>query len=379
MNTNKILGIFAVLILGAFYLSACQNNVNTTLEDSIAPFAELEPITGAQNATINVNRGDAKGLNSYFALDLSNIQSNGLITEGLTEGWCLDWEKPLRQNNDIHTGMEMYNTFGNSSWKPANYLMNIKDELKAADPDLTYREIQIALWSVIKTPQFNLDEVLSNDRMPRRMMRNGEPNFDVDKVKQIVSRVNSEVSDFKPKLGQIALGYMNHGNDDTQQPVGVPLDGSVWAYSDVNGTVNSEISRQFCGDSEIQANRWGWSNGTFEESSESVSLNLIDSAGGCDINDGKIAGTFTFTYEDGVLNYTVNLTEENVYSEIHIHAGNRVLPLFTGGGPFVYTIDSDEFGYSSSINLPGDDNGKGEFSNEIVGLEGAIYVAVHIK
>lgn len=193
----KITGLFGVFILGILIFGACQNNVNTSIEESVAPYMELQALEGASNVSMTVNKGGVKGFDSYFAFDLQNFQSEGIVKEGLTEGWCVEWNKPIRQNNDVHHGIEMFNTYGSDTWKPANYLMNIKDELKAEDPDLTYKEIQVALWTLIETPAFNLDQVLQDGDMPSRLMKNGKPAFDVDKVKAIYDRVRSEVGQFE--------------------------------------------------------------------------------------------------------------------------------------------------------------------------------------
>jgi hypothetical protein len=206
------------MVAGALFITACQDSVNPSLEESVAPYLELEAIEGASNTNVTVNRGDAHGLDSYFAFDLSNIESNGLIREGVVEGWCLEWNKPIRQNNDVHQGVELYNTYGSSTWKSANYLMTIKKELKANDPDLTYREIQVALWSLIDTPTFNLDEVLQEGRMPSRMISNGQPNFSVKKTKEIVNRVRKEVGNFEYKPGSPIIVFSR--TEDDQQNIG---------------------------------------------------------------------------------------------------------------------------------------------------------------
>jgi hypothetical protein len=207
-----------LMVAGALFITACQDSVNPSLEESVAPYLELEAIEGASNTNVTVNRGDAHGLDSYFAFDLSNIESNGLIREGVVEGWCLEWNKPIRQNNDVHQGVELYNTYGSSTWKSANYLMTIKKELKANDPDLTYREIQVALWSLIDTPTFNLDEVLQEGRMPSRMISNGQPNFSVKKTKEIVNRVRKEVGNFEYKPGSPIIVFSR--TEDDQQNIG---------------------------------------------------------------------------------------------------------------------------------------------------------------
>lgn len=209
INSKRGIVVFMALILGTLYMGACQDNVNTTMEDSVAPYMELQAIEEASNTTITVNQGENKGLDSYFAFDMSNLQSGGIVKEGLTEGWCLEWDKPIRQNNDVHHGIEMFNTFGSTTWKPANYLMNIKDELKAEDPELTFREIQVALWTLIETPSFDLDKALQNGDMPERMMADGQPNFNIDKVKEINSRVRSEVSQFEYNPGSSYILFSN--------------------------------------------------------------------------------------------------------------------------------------------------------------------------
>ena len=211
---NKI-STFAILLLAsALYFTACQDSVNPSLEESVAPYLELEAIEGASNTTVTVNRGAAHGLDSYFSLDLSNFETNGLIGEGVTEGWCLEWNKPIRQNNDVHDGVELFNTFGSDTWKGPNYLMTIKNELKASDPELTYKEIQVALWSLIEEPAFNIDKVLQDGRMPSRLMTNGQPNFDVDKTKQIVNRVRNEVKAYTYEPGGPVLVFALTGGSD---------------------------------------------------------------------------------------------------------------------------------------------------------------------
>lgn len=189
MTTKTIFPITMLLML--FALSSCDNSMNTDIEKSLSPYLELEAIDEASNTTLTIRKGEAAGLDSYFAFDVSNIESNGIISEGLVEGWCLEWDKPIASNNDQHDGVEAYSTFGSEKWKPVNYLMSIKNQLKRNDPSLTYREIQVAIWSLIDVPRFNLDEVLATGRMPSRLIKNGQPNFSVTKVKEIVDHVRS--------------------------------------------------------------------------------------------------------------------------------------------------------------------------------------------
>ena len=190
MKSKSIISITVLLLLlGA--VSSCDNSLNTDIEQTLSPYLELDAIDEASNTTLTIRKGAAAGLDSYFAFDVSNVQTNGIISEGLVEGWCLEWNKPIASNNDRHDGVEAYSTFGSDKWKPVNYLMSIKNKLKREDPSLTYKEIQVSIWSLIDVPQFNLDEVLAAGKMPSRMMSDGRPNFSVSKVKEIVERVRS--------------------------------------------------------------------------------------------------------------------------------------------------------------------------------------------
>lgn len=368
MSKKAFLSLIGVALFSFIFISACENPENS-LEESVAPYLELQAVEGASNASIQVNRGEAKGLDSYFAISLSNINSGGLVSEGLSEGWCLDWSKPIRQNNDIHAGIKMFNTHGSDNWKPANYLMNIKDDLKAEDPTITYREIQVALWSLIEEPAFNIDKALRDGSMPSRMMTNGSPNFNVEKTKQIVNRVRSNVSEFEYKPGTPVIVYSKTSNDE--QPVGGVFGETAWAYSpNSDGSVNSTISTEFCNNGDFQGNRWGWTNGTYSSNSNPVTLDLIAGAGQCDINKGEFVGTFTFTYENGVLNYTLNLSKNNDFSELHIYAGNDKLTLHKNG---TYKTAPGNLGYTKQIS-----SGIGVTTGQINDLSDSIYVAVHL-
>jgi len=366
MSKKTFISLLGVMVFSFIYISACENPGNS-LEESVAPYLELQSVDGASNATITVNRGEAQDLDSYFAIDLSNIDPNGLVTEGMTEGWCLDWGIPIRQNNDVHTGVKMFNTFGSEKWKPANYLMNIKDELQKNDPELTYREIQVALWSLIEVPAFDMDKALSEGTMPSRMMKNASPNFDVDKTKQIVNRVKAKATEFEYKPGTPVIVYSQVSED--QQPVAGVYGETAWAYASTpGGSVDSNISTEFCGNSDFQGNNWGWTNGTFEDD-VSGTFDVIAGAGKCDLTKGTMVGTFEFTYANGVLNYTLNLSVDNDFSELQIHAGNELLPMKNGK----YTTAPGQLGYSKDIV-----GGMGQTTGQITDLSGDIYIAVHL-
>ena len=264
MGNKSYLILSGVLLLSILFWSAC-NNPGSSLEESVKPYLELQAVDGASNVTMTVNRGAAKGLDSYFAVDFTNFDSNGIVSEGLKEGWCLDYQRAIDQNNDVHEGIKMFNTFGSENWKPANYLMNIKDELKQNDPSITYKEIQVALWSLIEKPSFNIDKALSEGTMPSRLMTNGSPNFSIEKTKGIINKVRNEVDDFVYKIGTPVIVYSNTAHDD--QDVGYVSGETAWAFVPKDdGSVDlspAGKSLEFCGENGLGIQKWGWTNGPF--------------------------------------------------------------------------------------------------------------------
>lgn len=169
--------------------SSCKNLTGESgeLTETLDPIENVTPIAGAENSTINVNRTS----DSYFRLGFTNVQSNGIISEGMVgEGWCIDWQKPIDSNNGTYDNIQLYSTFNVESWNPTNYLFNIVEDLKDADPELNYRDIQAVVWSLRGFPKFNLDQIALED-LPSRMVTDGEPNFSYDKVRTILEIVEA--------------------------------------------------------------------------------------------------------------------------------------------------------------------------------------------
>ncbi len=178
----------------AFLLSSCSMPTDDEgdLVETMEPVEDVTPISGADNTTINVNRGTE----AYFNLGFNDVQSNDIIDGGsVKEGWCIDWQKPIDSDNGSYANIPLYSTFNVEKWNPLNYLLNIKDDLMQADSELTYREIQIAIWSLRGLPEFNLQNIAVDD-LPSRMLSNGEPNFSYDKVNTILEIVETGYEDF---------------------------------------------------------------------------------------------------------------------------------------------------------------------------------------
>ena len=185
--------IFAFTIL--FFSNSCEyvSQNDNELSESLEPVEEVSLISGGENATITVNKG---GDQAYFSIDFDNIGPNDVIQNGTGEGWCIDWRKSIDSNGGSYNGIELYSTYLVEEWKPINYLLNIKADLRANDPDLTWRELQVVIWTLRANPEFNLDEVATEDLSSRLLTSDGQPNFSYEKVQEILDIVDAGHKDF---------------------------------------------------------------------------------------------------------------------------------------------------------------------------------------
>jgi hypothetical protein len=192
---NNYHQLFILLILSlSLGIVSCKSVTTSTdegVQDSLDTVEEVELIQGASNVTLIVNSGDQ----AYFDLEFQNIEDNDLIANGLMEGWCIDWQTPISTQNGTYTGIQLYSTFGVEKWNEVNALLNIREQLKAEDSSITFREIQAAIWVLRPHPAFDLDDI-DIDSLPNDMVRNGELLFDAQKVAEIVDTAKNKAKSF---------------------------------------------------------------------------------------------------------------------------------------------------------------------------------------
>jgi len=182
------------LIIPALVLafSSCKDSTTSApIDDSLDPIHELTFVPGSENTTITVNRSSE----TYFSVEFKNIGSNNIMGDKTSEGWCIDWLKPINSNGGVYNNVKLYSTFNVEQWNPLNYLLNVKEELKAGDPGITQLEIQVAVWSLRGFPEFDLNKIAIQD-LPGRMQNDGQLTFDTDKVNQILQIVENGHKDF---------------------------------------------------------------------------------------------------------------------------------------------------------------------------------------
>jgi len=197
MNKKLLIGIGFLFTVALLFMPACESvTTQSSVDESLDLVEEVSSIEGAKNATITVNLAPE----TYFGLNFSNINANSIISNGDGEGWCIDWQKPIDSDGGVYTDIQLYSTYNVESWQPINYLFNIIEQIKADEPKITYREIQVAIWSMRGNPVFDLDS-FEVDELPSRMQSNGEPNFDRGIVDYILKVVDDGYRDFVPTDG----------------------------------------------------------------------------------------------------------------------------------------------------------------------------------
>jgi hypothetical protein len=219
---NKfLLSTVALCIAAALFLSACQDTISPNLEDSLDLFAGLEAITEAQQTNVTINKGTA-ATDGYFTIQIDNIDDTPLLAPGVHEAWCLEWNKNLRSNGDVHQGVKWFSTGDNDTWKPLNYLFSIRGELQASDPDLTFRDLQAVVWVLAGemgiAPAFDVLN-LPAERIPARLRAGDELAIDREKVASIARRVMSEA----PEAIGIPVGTVAQTAEDEQDIYTPPI------------------------------------------------------------------------------------------------------------------------------------------------------------
>ena len=195
MHFAKKLLLFVTVVIIAFSYSSCKNLTGDSgnISESLDPVENVEPVEGAESTTILVN----KGSEAYFSLEFTGMEQNSVIQNGFVgDGWCIDWQVPIDSNGGVYNDIQLYSTYNVKKWNPLKYLFNIIDDLKQADPELSYREFQAAVWSLRGFPEFNL-EALSDQELPSRLRSDGQANFSREKVATILEIVEAGYQNFE--------------------------------------------------------------------------------------------------------------------------------------------------------------------------------------
>src|SRR6056297_1279396 len=232
MITRGITALLFLFIASVLAFSACDVTSEKGLDESLDPVPNVTLIKGAENASITVN----SGTNSNFRINIDNVEWNTLISNGEREAYCIAWKDPISSNNAIYEGIGVYSTAGDKQFADVNRLFSMKNALQKADPEITWREIQVAVWTLIPFQDFDMN--MPVDELPSEVRSNGEINFNKNKVQFILDAVQNRST---AKTAEFS-GLINSSDDsddtemcvigtdgDTQTLI-VPCDETAFAY-----------------------------------------------------------------------------------------------------------------------------------------------------
>ncbi len=299
---NKgILSAFLIFIVAGLFYTACDNNSTApSFESSIDMVIGLEPVSGTENSKIKINKGTDLGVDSWFVFEIDEMQPNGLVENGVVEGWCVEWNKPIQSDGTIHQSKMSYSTFGKEKWKPLNYFLSIKDQLKAEDPSLSFREIQATIWSLVAEPKFDLNK-LTNEELPARLKTSdGVPDFSKKKVLAMVNKVINEADSYEYKWNK-PIAVLHDTDNDKQTVITLECEDTAWA---ANGDVPGELRY-------VEPGNWA-TYVAYDGQEKTVTLfagqtNNIGTVTFSAPSDGKVTITIQLNDEGGFQNVSENV------------------------------------------------------------------------
>lgn len=185
-----LLPVLAIIAMTIFTSCETSGPVGGIEEIEFQLQPDLRVVDGGENASMEITRsGD-----SFFTLKISETGSNKHLSVGKRAGWLMSPDIRIDESSPLN-GITLYSTYGEEYWAPVNYLLNEKEELKASDTEITFREIQAAIWGVLDFTGFDIEEPDAED-LPDELVENGEFLFNIEKVKDLVKLANSNAYSF---------------------------------------------------------------------------------------------------------------------------------------------------------------------------------------
>jgi hypothetical protein len=269
----------------------------------------------------------------------------------------LSWKDPISSSNAIYEGVGIYSTKGDKRFDSVNRLFSMKAGIMRNDPEITWREIQVAIWALLDHPKFDMH---ATSELPASFRSNGQPNFNTAKVDNIVQMVKSSDSS---QLRSLKSGKKGNNTticilatDPDTQTIGVPCDETAFAYGGAEGPdfdkpANDAPAHCFPEQNDLTENRWGWTNGGLRPGTHF--MDLYAGAGQCVLSKGSLVGEVEVDYVRNGPNGTVtviyraadghafNFLGNNDRYEIHLYVGFDKYPPSGKTAPGQYPNNKD--------------------------------------
>jgi hypothetical protein len=194
MKKQSVLKFFLPLLLVAFVFMSCEvdNNPVQTLEQVIERIPAIEPIQGADNATVIVRSGEGR---SHFKIAIENTSS----FNGVYNAWCIELGVPVETGME-YSGTPLYATDKDKIFNKLNYIINNRNAYEREMVGLSWKDIQVAFWVILETQDYNLAAI-------ENRVSGSIPDFNPTYVNTILDDVKANANSFEPGMTDTRLFY----------------------------------------------------------------------------------------------------------------------------------------------------------------------------
>lgn len=178
-----------LLILSAGLMACQSSNSVDGLEESLADIPDLNLIEGAEQVVATVNKERSR---SNFTINLDGMEEISGIEAGEYAAFCALWDVPINSSNGSYGDVSLHSIKDEAYWQDINYLVNNLDRYYEEHEDLTWLEVQIALWSVMDHKKFDMNSIPRED-LPSYVRDGG---FDQELIDTILEDVETNKHTF---------------------------------------------------------------------------------------------------------------------------------------------------------------------------------------
>ena len=212
MKKLSVFTFFFPLFVITLVFISCEVDENPvkTFEEAIERIPDVQPIQGAENATVNVRNDRDR---SYFKVSIEN--TSGL--NGEYNAWCVQMDISLQRGVE-HSGTRLYSTDSDKVFNQLSYIVNRRNRYENELEGLSWREIQTAMWVILETRDYNLAEIA--DRLPSSV-----EGYNESYVNEILNDVKTNGGDFE--LGPTDTRLIYYEVDNNQDGV---IEETAWSW-----------------------------------------------------------------------------------------------------------------------------------------------------